>query len=214
MIKFENTEVMNITNALRGMRNPMNSWDKGDTDPDVERKFNIISIGDNDINLAKKLRKAGTDHRKFLRQIFVSVDITAPLFWWKQFDQYRISVTSNSCSTMHKIHSKEFTLDDFSIKNYMSYSGDDDDNFIEIIVMWLNDLRDEYIKTNDKQYWQAMIELLPSAYNQKRTVTMTYENVLNMYNARKNHKLSEWHDLCEWAESELDYFYEICLNKE
>lgn len=210
MIKFENTEVMNITNAIRGMRNPLNSWDKGDT---RYMDSDIVVIGDNDLNLAKKLRQAGTDHRKFLRQIFVSVDITAPLYWWKQFDTYKVGTTANSCSTMHKIHSKEFTIDDFSIKNYMSYNGDDDDNFIEIIVMWLNDLRNEYIKTNDKQYWQAMIELLPSAYNQKRTVTMTYENVLNMYQARKNHKLSEWHELCDWAESELDYFKEICLEE-
>ena len=212
MIKFENTKVMNIENAMRGMRNPLNSWDKGDTSCAV---WNDVIIGDNDITLARKLIQAGTDHRKFLRQIFVSVDITAPLYWWKQFDQYRISVTSNSCSTMHKIHSKEFTIDDFSI-SHLTHDGIAHYNYLyfSAIIETLNEFRDNYNSTNDKQYWQAMIELLPSSYNQKRTVTMTYENVLNMYNARKNHKLSEWHDLCDWAENELDYFYEICLVEE
>ena len=216
MIKFENTEVMNIENAMRGMRNPMNSWNKGDTSFDT---WDGLTVGGNDLNLARKLRQAGTDHRKFLRQILVCVDITAPLFWWKQFDQYRISVTSNSCSTMHKIHSKEFTLDDFSISDLSAYDSlyNCEEPFgynrMECIISWLNELRHSYNTTKDKKYWQAMIELLPSAYNQKRTVTMTYENVLNMYNARKNHKLSEWHELCNWAESELDYFYEICLEE-
>lgn len=210
MIKFENTKVMNVENAMRGMRNPMNSWNKGDTSFDT---WEGLTVGDNDLTLAKKLRQAGTDHRKFLRQIFVCVDITAPLFWWKQFDQYRISVTSNSCSTMHKIHSKEFTLDDFSISDLTTHDGSYS-NHMECMIFWLNELRDDYNKTKDTKYWQAMIELLPSAYNQKRTITMTYENVLNMYKARKNHKLSEWHDLCDWAENELDYFYEICLEGE
>lgn len=214
MIKFENTKVMNIENAMRGMRNPMNSWNKGDTSFDT---WDGLTVGDNDLKLARKLRQAGTDHRKFLRQIFISVDITAPLYFWKQFDTYKIGTTSNSCSTMHKIHSKEFTLDDFSISN-LEWHDDEfigsDLNYMEYVIAKLNTFRIMYTNTQDKQYWQAMIELLPSAYNQKRTVTMTYENVLNMYHARKNHKLSEWHELCDWAENELDYFYEICLDKE
>lgn len=213
MIKFENTEVMNIANALRGMRNPMNSWSKGDTSFDT---CDGLTVGDNDLSLARMLRQAGMDHRKFLRQIFVSVDITAPLYWWKQFDTYKIGTTANSCSTMHKIHSKEFTLDDFSISDLNVHISKETwlINYIKQTITYLNSLRYDYYKTDDKKYWQAMIELLPSSYNQKRTVTMTYENILNMYHARKNHKLSEWHELCNWAESELDYFYEICLGEE
>lgn len=213
MIKFENTEVMNITNAMRGMRNPMNSWNKGDTSFDT---WDGLTVGDNDLSLARMLRQTGIDHRKFLRQIFVSVDIIAPLYWWEQFDTYKIGTTANNCSTMYKIHSKEFTLDDFSIDDLNVHISKETwlINYIKQTITYLNSLRDDYYKTGDTKYWQAMIELLPSAYNQKSTITMTYENVLNMYNARKPHEVSEWNDFCVWAENELDYFKEICLDKE
>lgn len=197
MIKLEKTSIMNMENAFRGMRMPMNSHNKSDS------IWENDEIGDADLSLAKRLRKSGTDHRKFLRQIFVSVDITAPLFWWKEFDTYKIGTVANSCSTMHTIHKKKFEFNDFSI-------SDNNLHFFVDIINDLNKLRKRYNETKNKRYWRAMIELLPSCYNQKRTVTLNYEVLLNIYHARKNHKLYEWHDFCDWIE-ELDYFKAICL---
>ena len=206
MIKLERISVMNMENAIRGMRNPLNSWNKSDS------RFNwevgTFCIGPNDIALARKLVKAGSDHRKFLRQIIVSIDITAPLFWWKEFDTYKVGTVANSCSTMHKIHSKEFTRDDFSVE-----TCDDLDTgmVIDVLIGQLNILRNKYNETKDKKYWRQMIEMLPSSYNQLRTVTLSYENLLSIYRARKHHKLTEWHVLCDKIET-LPNFKEICLD--
>ena len=217
MIKIEKTSVMNFENAIRGARNPMNSWDLSDSewqfveDPSgISRcdEFKFI-IGEKDLNLAQRLVRAGSDHRKFIRQIFVSVDITAPLYWWKEFDTYKVGTVANSCSTMHKIHSKPFELDDFS----HDHMTEETETQMKLIVEYLEVLRNKFIETKDKKYWYDMIQFLPSSYNQMRTVTMNYENVLNMYHARKNHKLDEWHTLCDWIET-LPYFKEICLGGE
>lgn len=231
MIKIENIEVLGWEHAIRGMRNPMNSWDKSDSnytivdvneiedspyiyiDPDEDVS---LVIGPNDQKLMKRLRNAGTDHRKFMRMIVVYLDITAPLYWWKEFDTYKVGTVANSCSTMHKIHAKEFTLDDFSCEHLMSddyqespdtpLTGWDDASHmiapkegIEIIIELLNASRDLYLQTKDKQYWWQMIQLLPSSYNQKRTVELNYEVLANMY-TRKKHKLDEWHVFCDWIE--------------
>ncbi|MBS5317770.1 MAG: hypothetical protein KHY44_15450 [Clostridiales bacterium] len=228
MIKLERTDVMNFENAIRGMRNPMNSWDKSDSIKCVE--FTSLEtcekcpcseencpdyyyvIGHNDLDLAKRLCKAGSDHRKFLRQIFVSVDITAPLYFWKEYDTYKVGTTANSTSTMHKIHAKEFTLDDFSV-DYISYGSDWYAlTAFDIVLSALNDLREEYNKFKDKDVWYAMIQLLPSSHNQMRTCTMTYENLRNMYHARKNHKLDEWHTFREWIET-LPYAQELIIGE-
>ena len=226
MIKLERTSVMNMENAIRGARNPMNSWDRMDSgwefveDPSVINPNDEVKfiLGPNDLSLARKLVKAGSDHRKFLRQIFVSVDITAPLYWYKEFDTYKVSTVANSCSTMHKIHAKEFTLDDFSHEHLTLYDVDG-----EICRDWLGDLedliddlnlaRELFLKTKDKKYWWQMIQLLPSSYNQLRTVTLNYETLLNQYHARKHHKLDEWHTYCDWSET-LPYFKEMCLEGE
>lgn len=183
-MKFENTEVFNFDGALRGMRNPMNSWDRSDS---YQGRYRYI-IGENDLKLAQTLIKAGSEHRKFMRQIFVSVDITAPLYWWSEYDTYKIGTAANSCSKMHKIHSKEFFRNDFSFDELNKKSL----IFLDTIIAKLEELRLKYIETKDKQYWYAIIQLLPSSYNQKRTVTMTYENVFNMIHQRMNHKLNEW----------------------
>ena len=191
MIKFENTEVFNFDGAIRGMRNPLNSWDKSDSFDN----FGHYIIGNNDLELMKKLIKAGSDHRKFMRQIIVSVDITAPLYWWKEFDTYKVGTVANSCSTMHKIASKPIELSDFSIDDFYI-----DDDFTEISLedMFINVVKDceslrlKYIDTKAKKYWRGLIQLLPESYNQKRTITLSYENIYNMRKARKNHKLSEW----------------------
>lgn len=183
-MKFENTEVFNFDGALRGMRNPMNSWDRSDS---YQGRYRYI-IGENDLKLAQTLIKAGAEHRKFMRQIFVSVDITAPLYWWSEYDTYKIGTAANSCSKMHKIHSKEFFRNDFSFDELNKESL----IFLDTIIAKLEELRLKYIETKDKQYWYAIIQLLPSSYNQKRTVTMTYENVFNMIHQRMNHKLNEW----------------------
>lgn len=208
MIKFENTEIMNFEGALRGMRNPMESWDKSDsTFIDVFDNYENLEsyytkfagIGENDLDLAQRLIKAGPDHRKFMRQIFVCVDITAPLYWWKEFDTYKVGTVSNSCSTMHKIHAKPIEVSDFSLDN-MSVefdTGDDPVNFEVYYSRTIENceiLRRRYVETGDKKYWRALIQLLPSSYNQKRTITMSYENIHNMYHARHNHKLSEWRE--------------------
>ena len=203
MLKVSNIRVMNWECALRGMRNPLNSWAKGDTfnDPykeplEIELGILYPEIGPNDYSLCKRLITAGPDHRKFLRQIFISIDIDAPLFWWKEFDTYKIGTVANSCSTMHKIHSKEFTRDDFSIETCDDETGAVMDNLINA----LNIRRNLYNETKDKKYWRQMIEMLPSSYNQLRTVTLNYEVVRNMYRARRHHKLTEWHQLCDAIE--------------
>lgn len=229
MIKFERTSVMNFENAIRGARNPMNSWAKMDSaycsreqmiscpkDPeDCSRNGNFdknwFCIGDNDMDLLKRLRKAGPDHRKFMRQIVVSVDICAPLYWWKEMDQYRVAVVSNSCSTMHKIHSKPIELSDFSMDDF--YVEGEDINLRDCFINAVADcemLRKKFIETKDKKYWRGLIQLLPESYNQLRTVTMNYETLVNMYHARKNHKLTEWHELCAWIET-LPYAKELIV---
>lgn len=197
MIKFEHSEVWGWEHAIRGMRNPMNSWERSDTnflDYYFTGTEEAPSIGQNDYDLMARLIKGGQPHRKFLRQIFVSVDITAPLYWWKEFDTYKVGTTANSCSTMHKIQAKEFALDDFSHEHLVGKSIAAMQQVIEV----MNLEREHFIATKDKDCWWQMIQLLPSSYNQKRTVTMTYENLLNMLEYRRGHKLDEWRQFCEW----------------
>ena len=232
MIKITDTEVVGWEHAIRGMRNPLNSWDKSDSDwnfdciedPDnfyTYKTKDEYEIGPNDLGLMKRLRKAGTDHRKFMRMIVVYCDILAPLYWWKEFDTYKIATVANSCSTMHKIHAKEFTLDDFS-HEHLNTDLMDDNGFIpykdmldiawpsvpanyqtaksglQLVIQLLNFYRQRYLETKDKKYWWQMIQLLPSSYNQKRTVMLNYEVLANMYKSRKDHKLDEWHTFCDW----------------
>lgn len=217
MIKFENTEVMNFEGAIRGMRNPLNSWDKSDSEYiPSEGKHNCMpyfdgyfSIGPNDLDLMKRLIKAGSDHRKFMRQIIVSVDITAPLYWWKEFDTYKVGTVANSCSTMHKIHVKEFTLEDFSYE----YLNDDNIELLDDVITRLNSCRMLFIRTKDKTHWWQMIQLLPSSYNQRRTVTLNYETLYNIYGSRRNHKLDEWSvGFMSWIES-LPYAKELITDR-
>lgn len=225
MIKLENTEVSGWQAAIRGMRNPMNSWDKSDSDvcegrsgrcdtcwlkPEddyapcysaTERKGTLYVVGEQDLDLMKKLVQAGSDHSKFMRMINVTVDITAPLYWWKEFDTYKVGTVRNSCSTMHKIHAKEFELDDFShehlIDSQESWLG-----MLEVtLIEALNCARKLYLETKDKTYWWQMIQLLPSSYNQRATVQVTYAMLRNAYHSRKNHKLDCWHTFCHWIES-------------
>ena len=193
MIKIEKTEVIGWEAAIRGMRNPMNSWSMSDT----ELLHDVLQIGEKDLDLMKRLRNAGTDHRKYMRMIAVYVDITAPLYWFKEFDTYKVGTVANSCSTMHKIHAKEFTKDDFSREHLLNGSLFQLGMTIEL----LNEARDKFIETKEKVYWWQMIQLLPSSYNQKRTVMLNYEVLANIYKSRKNHKLDEWHDFCAWIES-------------
>ncbi len=193
MITLKYADIWGFEHAVRGMRNPMNSWDKSDTFVD----YDLVLLGSKDKELMKRLVHAGPSHRKFLRQIFVSVDITAPLYWWKEFDTYKVGTTANSCSTMHKIHDKEFTLDDFSVEHL---NDDVLNKPFKDIISCLNFFRQLYIQDHDKDNWWQMIQLLPSSYNQKRTVTMNYENLLNIYETRRNHKLDEWKDFCKWIE--------------
>ena len=207
MIKIENTEVLGWEAAIRGMRNPLNSWDKSDSywtyieDPETNEKAKFeFFVGDNDLDLMKRLRNAGTDHRKFMRMITVYVDLTAPLYWWKEFDTYKVGTVANSCSTMHKIQDKEFEMDDFSHEHLDSLSR----SILFQVIKALNADRLTYLDSKDKQFWWNMIQLLPSSYNQKRTVMLNYEVLANIYKSRKNHKLDEWHDLCHWIE-ELTY---------
>lgn len=227
MIKIEKTKVYGLEAAVRGMRNPKNSWDKSDSEfyyPDCGscrhsledncQLYDCTVIGENDLELMKNLSKAGTDHSKYLRFITVTADITAPLYWWKEYDTYKVGTVANSCSTMHKIHAKEFTLDDFSHEHLTDWSHDG-----ELCRDWLGDLedliedlnfaRELYLETKNKKYWWQMIQLLPSSYNQKRTVFLNYQVLKNMYHARKSHKLDEWLDFCRWCKS-LPYFMEIC----
>ena len=246
MIKFEHTEVVGWEHAIRGMRNPLESWEKSDSVscnyPEkclVECRKHQCEVGDhfyigpNDHSLMMKLRNAGTDHRKFMRMIVVYVDITAPLYWWKEFDTYKVGTVANSCSTMHCIHKKEFTLEDFSYEHLISHDEacdiwrenrdldpriDDDDpakyqedayevwsfapvDILNVTIKGLNRYRNLYLQTKDKKYWWQMIQLLPSSYNQKRTVMLNYETLNRMYESRKSHKLDEWGAMCEWIES-------------
>ncbi len=201
MLKVENVKVMNFENAIRGARNPMNSWDKMDSTLDEQGNF---VMGENDLKLARKLCLAGPTHRKFIRQIFVTMDITAPLYWWKEFDTYKVGVTANSTSTMHKIHSKPIEVCDFSYDKLQPESLAVFDDFVE----YLEKKRLKYLETKDKSDWYQIIQLLPSSYNQMRTCTMDYENLINMYELRKNHKLEEWHVLCGEIEK-LPYFMEM-----
>ena len=243
MLKIENTEVIGWEAAIRGMRNPMNSWEKSDSaycHRDLARdcttcvhrfttgystcKAGGFDIGPKDFDLMTRLRNSGTDHRKFMRMITVYIDITAPLYWWKEFDTYKVGTVANSCSTMHKIHEKEFTLDDFS-HEHLIYDGIGDNNeaiwykdppengpikcqlmftpldALRITIGVLNTNREAYLKTKNKKYWEQMIQLLPSSYNQKRTVMLNYEVLANIYKSRRNHKLDEWHTFCYWIEN-------------
>lgn len=211
MIKVEEVDVWGFEHALRGMRNPMNSWAKSDsikcyTNADCQHLCKNEPcgwcIGENDLSLMKKLYKAGTEHRKYLRQIFVSMDITAPLYWYKEMDTYKIGTVSNSCSTMHKIAAKEFEFDDFSCEHVMNMS------LIFDIISELNHYRRLYIKTKEKEYWWQMVQILPSSYNQRRTITMTYENVVSIIKQRENHKLDEWVEFVEILKK-LPYIKEI-----
>ena len=227
MIKIENTDDYGWEAAIRGMRNPMNSWDKSDSGHNT-RCFGCgavsdYEVGENDLKLMKSLSKAGDDHGKFLRMINVTVDITAPLYWWKEFDTYKVGTVANSCSTMHKIHENELTLDDFSHEHLTPGSLD---NALKPLISILNSAREAYLNFDEynakdpegwdegikskKDIWWQMIQLLPSSYNQKRTVQLNYQVLKSMYFARKTHKLDEWHDFCAWCES-LPYFKEICL---
>lgn len=229
MIKIENVDVSGWEAAIRGMRNPLNSWEKSDsyygcgsgedntypTCGDICIDKCEYIIGDNDLSLMKRLAKAGTDHRKFLRMITVYVDITAPLYWWKEFDTYKVGTVANSCSTMHKIAAKEFTLEDFSCEFLLAdepIPGRDYSalGMMDATIYNLNRFRDLYLQTKDKKYWWQLIQLLPSSYNQRRTVMLNYEVLANIYKSRKNHKLDEWRDFCSWVET-LPYFNEICL---
>ena len=193
MIQIEKTEVFGWEAAIRGMRNPMNSWDKSDS------LFwpGHMQIGEKDIDLMKRLVKSGADHSKFMRFIIVTCDITAPLYWWKEYETYKVGTVSNSCSTMHKIHSKAFELDDFSHDHLTPES----EAYMQTIVDCLETIRLKYVETKDKAYWYDMIQLLPSSYNQKRTVLLNYAVLRNMYHARKNHKLDEWREFCKWIET-------------
>ena len=228
MLKIENTEVVGWEHAIRGMRNPMNSWDKSDSKFGIlipedydshliieEEDYWISYIGPKDRDLMMTLRRSGTDHRKFMRMITVYLDITAPLYWWKEFDTYKVGTVANSCSTMHKIHAKDFTLDDFSHEHLLDSEvcASDDPQYkmgdyympeytsidiLTLIVEALNHYRNRYLDTKDKKYWWQLIQLLPSSYNQKRTVMLNYEVLANMFAARCNHKLDEWHTFCDW----------------
>lgn len=205
MIKIEKARVMNLEGAIRGARNPMNSWNRSDSRYDSDGNY---ILGENDLGLAIRLCRAGSDHRKFIRQILVSVDITAPLYWWKEFDTYKVATVANSTSTMHKIHSKPFEADDFS-NDHMSDAAL---GALDTLMEFLEQQRLKFVETKDKSYWYDIIQLLPESYNQKRTITMNYENLLNMYYARKNHKLDEWHTYCDWISS-LPYTKELFLRE-
>lgn len=234
MIKIENIEVMGWEAAIRGMRNPMNSWEKSDSIFVEDGEYHDIcgnsgpyngtvtktffKMGGKDLDLMTHLSKAGTDHRKFMRMITVYLDITAPLYWWKEFDTYKVGTVANSCSTMHKIAEKEFTMEDFSCE-HLGYSCcieneiDNPKNALEQVIIVLNGCRDKYIATNNKFWWWQMIQLLPSSYNQRRTVMLNYEVLANIYKSRKGHKLDEWNSFCDWIENYLPYS-ELITGKE
>ena len=259
MIKIEKTNVFGWEAATRGMQNPMNSWEKSDSGQgcsvdfvdrrcvdcdryDNEYEYGLCRhdkyvIGLNDFDLMKRLRQAGTDHRKYLRMIHVQADVTAPLYWWKEYDTYKVSTVANSCSTMHKIAAKEFDRGDFSHEHipfgsdaysdtyeiktsdmFFCVNKEDEiylssEDILDFTIIALNHYREKYLATKDKKYWWQMIQLLPTSYNQKRTIDLNYENLINMYHARKNHKLDEWHDFCDWIES-LPYAKELIIGGE
>lgn len=191
MITIENIHVMNMDNAIRGARNPLNSWDRMDSSFDSEGNF---VLGENDRSLCRRLAVSGSDHRKFLRQIFVSLDITAPLYWWKEFDTYKVATVANSCSTMHRIHAKPFGREDFSCDRMDEASL----ALLDTVIAFLEGERAKFLENrDDRQPWHNMIQLLPSSYNQLRTVTLNYETMINIYYARKSHKLAEWHTFCD-----------------
>ena len=206
MIKVERISVMNFENAIRGARNPMNSWAKSDSVFHADGSF---TLGENDLSLARRLATAGSDHRKFLRQIFVSMDITAPLYWWKEFDTYKVATVANSTSTMHKIHATPFTRDDFSHDRL----SEDALAQLDLLISYLEKERLAFVETKERSHWHNMIQLLPSSYNQLRTVTMNYETLINIYYARRGHKLAEWHTLCD-AILSLPYARELILVRE
>ena len=204
MLKAERISVMNFENAMRGARNPLNSWAK--TDSYYDEQGNYV-LGENDLSLATRLCSAGSDHRKFIRQIMVSMDITAPLYWWKEFDTYKVGTVANSCSTMHKIHAKAFERDDFS-HDRLDEGGL---ALLDATIAYLEAERQKFLANKeDRQPWHNMIQMLPSSYNQMRTVTLNYENLINIYYARRNHKLAEWHMVCDWILG-LPYWKDICL---
>ena len=207
MLKIEHTVVFGWEAAIRGLRNPKNSWDKSDSrweDPSIINDEVKWIIGENDMKLMKALAKAGSDHGKFLRMVNVTADITAPLYWWKEYDTYKVGTVANSCSTMHKIADKEFILEDFSCDHLNEKSL----YMLNDTIKYLNAVRESFLDTKDKDYWWQMIQLLPSSYNQRRTVQLNYEVLRKMYFARKDHKLDEWHTLCDWMLA-LPYFREI-----
>lgn len=201
MINVDNVEVWGFDHAIRGMRNPFNSWDKSDSYEEGADDFENCGdcrigefvVGEKDLALMKQLCSAGTEHRKFMRQIFVSMDIIAPLYWWKEFDTYKIGTVSNSCSTMHTLHKRELTMGDFSVEDL----GAAQSKAMINLIYEMNVLRQEYVDTGDKRYWRMMIQMLPESYNQRRTITLNYENVLSMIHQRKNHKLYEWREFCK-----------------
>ena len=214
MISFEHTDVVGWKHAIRGARNPLNSWGKSDSrssnDEDVYENYSeSIRIGSNDYDLMRRLRIAGTDHRKFMRMIVVYVDITAPLYWFKELDTYKVGTVANSCSTMHKIHAKEFTMEDFSTEHLLAsavqYNGYVPTAVLKCTIGALNEFRELYLESKNKVYWWQMIQLLPTSYNQKRTVMLNYEVLANIYKSRKDHKLDEWHEFCDWIKKELPY---------
>ncbi|MCI8517463.1 MAG: hypothetical protein HFG75_11470 [Hungatella sp.] len=206
MIHFEHTSVMNLDNAMRGARNPMNSWGRMDSGYDEEGNY---CLGPNDLDLAKRLRKAGSDHRKFIRQILVSVDITAPIYWWKEYDTYKVATVANSTSTMHKIHAKPFELEDFS-HDHLTEKGL---QVLSGLIRDLEEIRLRFVEGKEKEDWYDLIQLLPAGYNQMRTCTLNYETLVNIYHARKNHKLEEWHSFCGWIRG-LPYAEELIVGEE
>ena len=206
MLKVERISVMNLENAMRGARNRLNSWAKSDSYYDENGQY---ILGENDLGLAKRLARAGSDHRKYLRQVFVSVDVTAPMYWWKEYDTYKVATVANSTSTMHKIHSKEFSRDDFSLDKL----DEDSLAFFDTIIAKLEELRLKYVETKDKKYWYDIIQLLPSSYNQMRTCSLNYETLINIYYARKGHKLDEWHTFCDFIKT-LPYAKDLIMIKD
>nr|WP_308507864.1 hypothetical protein [uncultured Stomatobaculum sp.] len=206
MIQLERSSVMNLENAMRGARNPLNSWARSDSHYDEAGNY---ILGENDLGLAMRLRKAGSDHRKYMRQIFVSVDITAPLYWWKEYDTYKVATVANSTSTMHKIHSKPFSREDFSHDHMTEEALAALDRMIEV----LEQLRLRFVETKEKDAWYSMIQLLPESYQQLRTCSFNYETLVHIYFSRRDHKLAEWHTFCDWITS-LPYAKELILGEE
>lgn len=196
MIILENTDISGWKAAIRGMRNPMNSWDNSDSSFYYQNYADRMNVGENDLKLMKQLVQAGTDHSKFMRMINVTVDVTAPMYWWKEADTYKVGTVRNSCSTMHKVHAKEFELDDFSHDHLP-----ENNTVLDYIICALNVYRKNYLETQDKAWWWQIIQLLPSSYNQRATLQLNYAVLRNIYHSRKNHKLDEWHDFCHWIES-------------